>query len=112
MTEDAMLSPDTVTEAVAVLRELGYLADFTLVEGGLCCEGQSDAHALDAAVVDHTFRFEGDSDPGDSAIVLGLTCPSWSCKGVLVSAYGADVEAPVARALRRLATHPGHGSPP
>lgn len=103
MSDEPIQSPDTVTEAVALLRDLGYHADFTLSGEGLCCEGKSDAHDLHDATVDHTFRFEGDSDPGDEAIVLGLTCPQWSCKGVLVSSYGVDVEAPVARALRALA---------
>lgn len=103
MTDVPMQSPDTVTEAVALLRELGYHENFALGGDGLSCAGRPDLHTIDDAQVDHTFRFEGESDPGDEAIVLGLSCPAWSCKGVLVSAYGADVEAPVARALRALA---------
>jgi hypothetical protein len=53
-------------------------------------------------VVDHTFRFEGVSDPGDEDIVLGISLPDWGVKGVLTSAYGADVEPEQARVLRAL----------
>ena len=58
------------------------------------------------AVVDQQFRFEGDSDPGDEAIVLGITLPEWDKKGILVSAYGPDAPLDKAEALLALTRRP------
>jgi hypothetical protein len=89
MTMDA---PETVTEAVELLRSLGYTDDFELSATGLTTAVEVDPHTLESATVDYTFRFEGPSDPGDEAIVLGVTCPDWGRRGVVVSAYGPDVD--------------------
>ena len=87
-------SPDTVTEAVSFLASQGYVDDFEIDPRGLACAGVGSIHSLEGAVVDYTFRFEGPSDPADEAIVLGVSCPEWGRKGVIVSAYGpyADSE--------------------
>jgi len=85
-------SPDTVTEAVAFLAEEGYVEDYRLCSKGIVSAGHDTPHPTETAVVDHTFRFEGPSDPGDEAIVLGVRCPAWGSKGVIVSAYGPDAD--------------------
>ena len=87
-----MNPPDTVTEAVALLASKGYVDDFRLSAGGLLDASTSEVHPMQTAVVDYTFRFEGDSDPGDEAIVLGVQCTEWNRKGVIVSAYGPDAD--------------------
>jgi len=95
--------PETVTEAVQYLAERGYVDSFALDTEGLTGPGAEQLHALDEAVVDYQFRFEGDSDPGDEAIVLGISC-ACAQRGVVVSGFGpsADVEhAAVLRALVR-----------
>ena len=75
-----MVSPDTVSEAVVFLVERGYRQDLELA-----------GVDLDEVVVEHTFRFEGPSDPADEAIVLGLLTPDGR-RGVVVSAYGPDAD--------------------
>lgn len=87
-----MDAPDTVSEAVALLTDLGYDVDLKLCPEGLLDATTGNAHPLATAVVDHEFRFEGPSDPGDEAIVLGVTCTEWGRKGVVVSAYGPDAD--------------------
>ncbi|NQV97635.1 MAG: hypothetical protein HQ486_07545 [Acidimicrobiaceae bacterium] len=87
-------APTTVTEAVAYLYEQGYTDDIKL-EGTNIVSGRSNiSYALCNVVVDYTFRFEGDSDPSDGAIVLGLRYPDTDMRATLVSAYGhyADPE--------------------
>ena len=99
-----MPAPDTVTEAVAFLASEGYVEDYRLCHGGIESPDHDAPHPADNAVVDHTFRFEGPSDPGDEAIVLGVRCPEWGSKGVIVAAYGPDAdpdEAAVLVALTR-----------
>jgi hypothetical protein len=97
-----MAAPDTVTDALALLRSEGYVDDFDLCDDGVRCPGEPGTHRLAGAVVDHTFRFEGPSDPADEAIVLGISLPAWRRKGVIVSAYGPDVDPEHARLLAEL----------
>ena len=92
-----------VTEAVELLRAEGYDDDFDVCAEGLCCAGEDGVHGLEGASVDQLFRFEGESDPGDEAIVLGVSCGGWGRKGIVVSAYGADVDPESAAVLLALA---------
>jgi len=87
-----MEAPDTVTEAVEFLTREGYVDDLRLCADGIVAAGRDAPHPTSTAIVDFTFRFEGDSDPGDEAIVLGVQCTEWNRKGVIVSAYGPDAD--------------------
>ena len=99
-----MTNPDplTVTEAVEFLHELGYTDEIELQGSKFVCERTSHSCALADVIVDHTFRFEGDSDPGDEAIVLGLRFPETDIRATLVSAYGRDADPATAEFFRRL----------
>jgi hypothetical protein len=81
-------SPSTVTEALDVLREAGYTADYQLVDGALRAEGGNAPHRLDKAIVERFYRFEGPSDPGDQMIVFALRDPDSGVLGSLAAAYG------------------------
>ena len=99
-----MAAPDTVTEAVVFLTEEGYVDDLRICREGIVSREHDAPHPAATAVVDHTFRFEGPSDPADEAIVLGVRCTEWNSKGVIVAAYGPDAdpeEAAVLVALTR-----------
>lgn len=85
-------APDTVTEAVQLLHADGYSGEIEIIRGAVCCSSCATAHPFDRLVADRVFRFEGASDPGDEAIVIGVTCPACGAKGVLVSAYGPDAD--------------------
>jgi len=101
------MTPDTVTEAVAFLTSEGYVDDLQLDAEGVVDAATGVTHQLATAVVDHTFRFEGDSDPGDEAIVLGVHCTACGRKGVVVSAYGPDTDPEHAAILVALARSTG-----
>ena len=81
-------SPRTVTEALEWLRHDGYTADFQLVDGALRPEGGNSSCPVDEAVVEHFYRFEGPSDPGDEMIVYALLDPTTGVRGSLAAAYG------------------------
>ncbi len=85
-------APETVTEALALLTAEGYSEDFNLRGSSTVCPQCRSSCALDGGVVERQFRYEGDSDPGDEAIVLGIRCQSCGSRGVLVSAYGPDAD--------------------
>lgn len=87
-------APDTVVEALACLRELGYTTEEDVRGKVLRCGSCHTEAEMAHLVADHVYRFEGMSNPSDEAIVVGVTCPACRAKGVLVSAYGpmADPE--------------------
>jgi hypothetical protein len=99
---DPVPAPSTVTEAVAFLRAAGYRDDVELDGSTMSCARTQLKYALANVIVDHTFRFEGDSDPGDEAIVLGLRYPDTDIKATLVSAFGHDADPETAEFLARL----------
>jgi hypothetical protein len=100
-----MDTPGTVTEAINLLREQGYIDDVDLEGASVTCARTSKSCDLSVIVVDHTFRFEGESDPADEAIVLGLRFPDSDVKAVLVSAFGLYAEPVVAEFFAGLRRH-------
>ena len=86
--------PVTVTGAIDVLRHQGYTANFELVDGALRTDDGISQCAIDEAIVERQYRFEGPSDPGDEMIVFGLLDPTTDVRGTLAAAYGplADPE--------------------
>jgi hypothetical protein len=80
---------DTVTEALDGLRQRGFTLDFNLEENCLMCNG--DRFNVDDFEIVETYRFEGNTDPSDEAIVYGIESAN-GLKGVMVTGYGASAE--------------------
>jgi hypothetical protein len=89
-----MDAPETVVDALRLLREDGYDIEFQLLDGHLRCNVDDRACPATDAVVEKLYRFEGPSDPGDEMIVFGLRDPETGRRGVLASGFGpaADPE--------------------
>lgn len=104
MSDQQVPAPRTVTDAVVFLHDEGYIEDVKL-EGTNIVTGRTNIScALSNVIVDHVFRFEGDSDPGDEAIVLGLRYPDTDICATLVSAFGHDADPATAEFFARLPT--------
>ena len=73
------------SQAINDLRNRGYDKDFNLEENCLVCNNQK--FKGDEFEVREVYRFEGNSDPADESIVLGIESNN-GLKGVFVSAYG------------------------
>lgn len=99
-----MDAPDTVTEAVRTLKAEGYTADFELLDGAIRWDARAQACAVDEVVVEHLFRFEGPSDPGDEMVVFGLYDPATDTRGALASAFGPSADPDVLDHLVGLTT--------
>jgi hypothetical protein len=95
----------TVTEALETFREQGYDLDFNRKEDRLV-SGMDTWHMDDFDIVD-MYRYEGDSDPGDSAAVYAIRSKAGH-KGVLVTGYGISSEGISSDLLKKLDDHP-HG---
>jgi hypothetical protein len=81
----------TVSKALQELNDKGYTTDFNLEEDRIK-NNQEDFE------IEHIYRYEGESDPGDEATVYGIKAKTGE-KGVYVVSPGADTENSAARAL-------------
>jgi hypothetical protein len=98
-------APDTVTDAVSILRVEGYADEQLHVSGAsVDCVACGASHAIDAVLVERVYRFEGPSDPADEAIVLGVRCGTCGARGIIVSAFGPDADPEVLGAVSMLAS--------
>ena len=80
---------DTVSQAVNELKQRGYTLDFNLKGNAIECKGQK-FNANDFEITEF-HRFEGNSDPGDEAVVYAIESRN-GLKGVLVNAFGVYSE--------------------
>ena len=94
-----MYSYDTVTEAIKGLRERGYTKDFNLKENCIVCH--EDKFNPEDFEIEEVYRFEGDSDPADEAVVYGIVSKN-GLKGVLVNGYGPSADTMSAEMARKL----------
>jgi hypothetical protein len=93
----------TVTEVLEKLKDEGYTVDLNLRANCLeCADNSLQVHPEDF-VVDKFYRFEGESDPGDEAIVYAISSAKHNIKGTLVNSYGTyadDITEELVHALR------------
>lgn len=75
----------TVTKALQDLNDKGYTTDFNLEEERI-------KKNYDDFEIEHIYRYEGESDPGDEATVYGIKEKSGE-KGVFVVSPGSESEA-------------------
>ena len=78
----------TLSETMEKLRKEGYTEDFNLQQTCLECRDGGFKVFADEFKVDSFYRFEGESNPSDSAILYAISSDKHGLKGVLVNAYG------------------------
>ncbi|RPE12141.1 hypothetical protein EGT74_00860 [Chitinophaga lutea] len=81
----------TLSGVMTVLKERGYDTEFRLLEDGRVQNaGDEDAPKFEANALKiiRTYRFEGDSNPSDSAVLYLLEHTSGQI-GYIINAYGA-----------------------
>ena len=96
----AKYSYNTVTEAINDLRKRGYTTDFNLIENSQKYD-EEKYHFPDDFVIKEVYRFEGDTDPADEAVVYGIESVS-GIKGVIVNGYGASSAALTDEMIKKL----------
>ena len=98
----AAIAYDTVTEAVNGLRHRGFTVDFNLQENCIVCH--EDKFDMNNFEIVEVYRFEGDSDPSDEAVVYAIQSVN-GIKGILVNGYGISADAMSAEMARKLSIH-------
>lgn len=83
-----MTEMSTVSQVLNSLKKDGYTVDFNLNDTCIICHEQSLELYPEEFVVDKHYRFEGQSDPGDEAIVYAISSINGDVKGTLVNGFG------------------------
>lgn len=78
----------TLLQTLEDLRQQGYTEDFNLRQNCLVCRGGALSLHAGEFKVDRYFRFEGESNPSDAAILYAISSDLHPIKGILVNAYG------------------------
>lgn len=97
---------DSVLSALTHLKADGYTGNFNLRATHLEDTALKLKLYPDDFVVKKIFRFEGESDPGDSSIVYAIESHLGSIKGVLVNAYGVYADSVSAEIISKLNYNP------
>jgi hypothetical protein len=85
-----MSEENYMTPLVNILEQLihkGYTADFLLIKEGLLSKNTNEIFQPQDLVIERVYRFEGNSNPDDMAILYGIISRSGT-KGVVIDAYG------------------------
>ena len=102
-----MTAYDTVTEALKDLKLQGYTTDFNLAFDSIKCTETGVCLSPAAFEITAFYRFEGNNDPDDSAILYVIESKDGVMKGTLLSAYGAYSEAISEEMIKKLAMKHG-----
>lgn len=97
-----MYQYDSPVHAIEELKKRGFTEDFNLRDNCIVCNDQK--FSASEFEIKEVYRFEGDSDPGDEAIVLGIESSN-GIKGILVNGYGYSSEPMGDEIERKLKMH-------
>lgn len=98
---------ETITDAVQDLNARGYISDFLLLVEKECLRDKISNISLspDEFEIDETYRFEGETDPGDEMILFAISSKKNHMKGIIVNAYGMYADSVSSNIVKRLKTH-------
>ncbi len=96
---------ETVTDALNGLKLKGYSIDFNIAFDKLICKENNICLNISEFEIMQTFRFEGNTDPGDEMIVYAIAAKDGLLKGVFTSAYGMYAESVSTEMIKKLAVH-------
>jgi hypothetical protein len=100
-----MFTYDTVVEAVEGLKQRGYSIDFNIEPGRLVCHQTPLSLAPADFGIAEVYRFEGNSDPDDEAVVYAIESTNGQ-KGLLVTGYGISAEGVGEEMIKKLTSYP------
>lgn len=88
----------TVLEITDRLREKQYTDDFEIKEGVIHAKNADKGFSPADLIIEKVYRYEGESNPDDNAIVYAITANDGT-KGVLVDSYGAYADVELAKII-------------
>lgn len=76
-----------LTDVINLLRAQGYTEEFNLRSAFLESKTRGREIHPDHFQIDHSYRFEGESDPAFEAVVYAISGRKSETKGILVNSY-------------------------
>jgi hypothetical protein len=96
---------DSVSVAIDSLKKRGYKTDFNIAFDKLICNETKTCLSPDEFEITEVYRFEGESNPSDEAVVYAVESKDGSMKGVFVNAFGPYAD-PISDAMiKKLSLH-------
>ncbi|MBX2841575.1 MAG: phosphoribosylpyrophosphate synthetase [Flammeovirgaceae bacterium] len=80
---------ETLSQAVDSLTKAGYIEDFEALDNKIIGNISRKEYSSEELVIVDSYRFEGDTNPDDEAIVFAIEA-SDRTKGTLVMSYSAN----------------------
>ncbi len=96
---------DTVSSTLNSLKSRGYSRDFNIKFDRLICSDSGEYLNPSEFEITEVFRFEGETNPSDEAVVYAVESHDGKMKGVVVSAYGTYSDPISEEMIRKLAMH-------
>jgi hypothetical protein len=100
-----MANYDTVSNALNTLKARGYTKDFNIAFDKLICNKTNECLNPHEFEITEVYRFEGESDPSDEAVVYAIESKEGNMKGVLVNAYGPYADSMSDEMVKKLSIH-------
>lgn len=91
----------TLVSCMNSLHEDGYRENFVMEEKGLKAMESEKIYQPEEIKITNFYRFEGESDPGDNAILYAIET-SDGVKGTLTDAYGPYADARINKFIGRV----------
>ena len=95
----------TLSETINALIGKGYIHDFNIQEDCITCHQTKDSLSPNDFQIDKVYRFEGESNPDDQAILYAISAPNFKLKGTLVNGYGISANLITSKLIDRLETN-------
>lgn len=92
----------TMSETIEHLRKNGYTEDFNVQCNQVFCKSKNSYVDLAELRIDKSYRFEGESNPSDSAVAYAISAKNSELKGILVNGYGVYSDPFFAEIVRKL----------
>src|SRR5690606_5077289 len=101
---------ETDTEAMHPLNKRCYTIHAPVLHDEDCLVSNATAASLSPAdfEIDHFYRVEGHSDPGDQMIVYAISSKKDNIKGIVVNGYGMYANNESSANVKKLNAHPKH----
>lgn len=105
----------TLSQTIEGLKKEGYTMDFNIHQQCLACQKTNITLSPDEFQIDAFYRFEGESNPDDEAVVYAISSEKYRVKGILVNAFGTyadDISDALVQKLHlRSETHKNNSEP-
>ncbi|UZR99971.1 phosphoribosylpyrophosphate synthetase [Chondrinema litorale] len=95
----------TLSETINGLKKEGYILDFNVRNENLVYLKNSVKLSEKDFKIDKVYRFEGESNPDDAAILYAISSPRFGVKGLLINGYGISSDNVYDALISMLKTH-------